>query len=113
MSRGRRQRPAPAAPSPTAGTTRTRFVIEGDLIIVSPLHVGTGQTAVKPGVTGKDGTPPPEVAELLRDGNDRPFLPGTTLKGILRRIAEGMPPTPNCVALFGEKKDDDSGAMGR
>ncbi|MCM5552398.1 RAMP superfamily CRISPR-associated protein [Pleomorphomonas sp. NRK KF1] len=62
---------------------------KGRLEVVSPLHVGSGDFEERKGVNGKsgqDGNDRPQVATIARDGDGKPFIPGTTLKGLLRRL---------------------------
>src|SRR5205807_2453166 len=67
------------------------------------------------GITGRadgEGDSAPEVAAIVRDGAERPYLPGTTIKGLLRRLGEARS-SPEIATLFGEIKDaPDSGQMG-
>ena len=56
-----------------------RIEIGGTLRLLSPLHVGTGGAV--PAVAGA-----PQVAAVARDHVGRPYLPGSTLKGVLRRL---------------------------
>ncbi|MTW19051.1 hypothetical protein GJ689_22905 [Rhodoplanes serenus] len=63
--------------------------ITATLVVLSPLHVGSGDTCNISTVTGKKGANrQPEVAAIVRDVDDAPYLPGTTIKGLLRRLAE-------------------------
>jgi CRISPR/Cas system CSM-associated protein Csm3 (group 7 of RAMP superfamily) len=93
-----------------------RWIVTGRLVVVSPLHVGTGDTTRYAHVKGKDGeggnAGTPEVARIARGDGGRPIIPASTLKGLLRRIAETIP-SVEVASLFGEIKDDGSGAMGR
>lgn len=64
---------------------------KGRLEVVSPLHVGSGDFDERQGVNGKagpDGNDRPQVATIARDGDGKPYIPGTTLKGLLRRLLE-------------------------
>jgi CRISPR/Cas system CSM-associated protein Csm3 (group 7 of RAMP superfamily) len=101
--------PPPAA----AGNPRIRYRITGELLLLSALHVGTGATRpLGPAPPGSNERGP-DVATIARDHRHQPYLPGTTLKGLLRRIGEAVLKPPDLVrALFGEIKGDDSGAMG-
>lgn len=59
----------------------------GRLVVVSPLHVGSGEFAPRSAVKGKAGAnQTPLVSLIARDGKDDPFIPGTTLKGLLVRL---------------------------
>ncbi len=53
------------------------------------MHVGTGERANLIGFAAMADDPdPPQYATLVRDVDCKPYLPGTTLKGLLRRVAE-------------------------
>jgi CRISPR/Cas system CSM-associated protein Csm3 (group 7 of RAMP superfamily) len=69
--------------------SRVRYEFAGRLVTVSPLHVGSGEFRHVATVTGREGSDKrPEVARIVRDGCGRPYLPGTAIKGLLRRLAE-------------------------
>lgn len=85
-----------------------RLEITGRLRVLSPLHVGTGERQpleLKRGQTV-------EVATVVRDHLKRPCLPGPTVKGILRHLAEQALGKGASTCAFGTSRDD-SGAMGR
>lgn len=85
-----------------------RLEITGTLEVLSPLHVGTGEResrALKFGQTV-------EIATVVRDHENRPCLPGPTVKGILRRLAEQALGEGASSCAFGTSRDD-SGAIGR
>src|SRR5262245_48715010 len=72
------------------GTARSVLhLVRVTIEVVSPLSLGSGDTVriewPLPGgdETGKDRVP--EIA-LVRDANELPTVPGSTLKGVLRRI---------------------------
>lgn len=93
--------------------TKVRYDIKGQLLVLSPLHLGTGQVRQISTITGKEGAnSSPEVAALLRDATGRPYLSGSTLKGLLRRIAEGAMEQELIDALFGALKGQDGGMKG-
>ena len=50
-----------------------RLLVKGNLILQSPLLIGTGH--------GVDSD-----LEILRDGTGRPFIPGTSWAGVLRSL---------------------------
>lgn len=99
-----------------------RIDITGALEVVSSLHVGSGEDAEETCITlsGEDqnrlGREHPLSARVLRDAINRPYIPGTSIKGALRAIAEAAAGTEKAVmavkALFGEIKDDRGGTMG-
>lgn len=88
-----------------------RHCITATLEALSPLHVGTG--VPEAGVLKEreiDGkTVSPLLARVVRDKDGAFFLPGSTLKNLLRR-AEPDPATVR--DLFGEVLDTTSGRMG-
>jgi CRISPR/Cas system CSM-associated protein Csm3 (group 7 of RAMP superfamily) len=92
---------------------RVVFDVEATLDLLSPLHVGSGGSRDDiPTVKGKDGAnTKPAVATIVRDADGNPYVPGTTLKGLLRRLAEarGM----DAERLFGAIKLDKAGSPGR
>lgn len=92
---------------------RVVYDVEATLEVLSPLHVGSGGARDDlPTVEGKPGAnTAPAVAEIVRDADGNPYLPGTTIKGLLRRLAEarGM----DAGGLFGTIKLDTGGSPGR
>jgi CRISPR/Cas system CSM-associated protein Csm3 (group 7 of RAMP superfamily) len=89
---------------------RTRYEIAGELTALSPLHIGTGTERTVTGVIGKPGDDPPGVAAIVRDCRGRPFPPGTTLKGLLRRTGEvHLANAARVEALFGAIRDEEGG----
>lgn len=89
-----------------------RYEFSGDLEVVSPLHVGSGKFPKK-GKAGQSGASAPEVAAIVRDVNNAPYIPGSTIKGALRSIAEQLLKEKELVsALFGETKLETDGQMG-
>lgn len=95
--------------------TKARYEIAGRLVTLAPLHVGSGLFDKRATVTGRapsggqDGAQhPPQVALIVRDEKKNPYLPSTTLKGLLRRLAEGDAgwSREDVVALFGEIKGE-------
>lgn len=96
---------------------KLRLEFRGTLVVKSPLHVGTGETrkiAQVKGKTGDNARGPPEVAAIVRDGRRKPYIPGSTLKGALRRLAKddlgwGQ---DEIEPIFGTAKDDGTGRMG-
>lgn len=69
--------------------SKVRYTFSGTLVAVSPLHLGSGDFRHVATVTGKGGdNKRPEVAAILRDALGRPYIPATSLKGLLRRLME-------------------------
>ncbi|MCC5975662.1 MAG: hypothetical protein JJT81_16640 [Rubellimicrobium sp.] len=80
---------------------------------LSPVHVGGGfcREDLLPEVE-QDGQPGKvQVAAIQRDNEGRPWIPGTTIKGALVRLARAMGLSEADV-LFGAVKADDTGQMG-
>ncbi len=63
--------------STTSDTIHRRYRITGNLILKTALHIGGGGGPAR-------GTDSP----VLRDGYDRPYIPGSSLKGALRAAVE-------------------------
>lgn len=58
-----------------------------DLVVNTPLHIGSGEDeASANAVSGEEKAP--SVQSVLRDCADNPYIPGSTLKGVLRRALE-------------------------
>lgn len=64
--------------------------LEATLIVATPLHVSSGQMRMR------KGQDPPLVKELTRV-NGRPCIPASTLKGVVRSVAEAI--THSCVRI--------------
>lgn len=93
--------------------SRVRYEIAATLRTVSPLHVGSGLFEERKAVPGKDGADPPQVALIVRDHAGAPYLPPTTLKSLLRRVAIETGADPGMLdELFGTIKADGQGRMG-
>ena len=91
-----------------------RYEITGTLDLLTPLHIGTGDTRTYEHIRGKKGdNAPPQIACIARDCNNRPYLPSTTLKGVLLRQAElaGLDDEQR-KDLFGKIKGEKSGQIG-
>ena len=91
-----------------------RYEITGTLDLLTPLHIGTGETRDDVHIRGREGdNTHPEIACIARDCDGRPYLPSTTLKGVLLRQAEliGLAKT-QVDDLFGTVKDEASGRIG-
>jgi CRISPR/Cas system CSM-associated protein Csm3 (group 7 of RAMP superfamily) len=69
--------------------SRVRYEFAGTLVALAPLHVGSGEFRHVGSVKGKAAADEaPEVAEIVRDARGCPYIPGTAIKGLLRRLAE-------------------------
>lgn len=58
-----------------------KYIIEGQLIAESPISIGDG---------GNDFTPTAIDNPIIRDKDGKPFIPGTSLKGVLRSFMERL-----------------------
>lgn len=88
--------------------------LTGTLTAQTALHLGNGQRGEVEGLTRKTASGKEEsvqVAEILRDENNLPYLPATSLKGALRARYGGEAGAE----LFGHISgaDDRGGTMGR
>jgi CRISPR/Cas system CSM-associated protein Csm3 (group 7 of RAMP superfamily) len=106
-----------------------RIFLTGTLVVVSPLHVGAGaasRTNALPEIEGLGGMERPEVKLVLRDHQGQPYIPGTTLKGVLRNLcgedadakeifgdSKSKKPEPDGGTTDDDGDDGDSGTMGR
>jgi len=79
-----------------------RLVIEADLTLLSPLHVGTGEVETHDSITyqasGTKERKKPFVATVMRDDGGWPVVPGASVKGVLRSLAGDG---PDAFDLFG------------
>src|SRR5436309_3349253 len=96
-----------------------RIEITGDLTVITALHVGSGDHEPDDAIPLSDvdkrsGTNVnPGRSRVQIDARGLPYIPGSSIKGALRAIAEGVTGSEGAIAtLFGEPKDDSSGAMG-
>lgn len=92
-----------------------RYEFAGHLQLLSPLHIGSGAYESMPGVDGKRGAnETPQVARIVKDIKGEPYIPATTIKGLLRRLGElvfpraEMPENDVILDLFGAIKDSDN-----
>jgi len=68
--------------------SRARISLTFDVVLLSPLHVGSGKSHPVAAVEGDPlSNTRPDVAAIQRDADGLPFLPGSTLKGLFRRLA--------------------------
>jgi len=85
-----------------------RARITGKLRVLSPLHVGSGRK----GSMATDDSLEASSAEftlglVLRDGRGLPYIPGSSLKGVLRRLSTDPE------VLFGPKSGSETFASGK
>lgn len=85
------------------------------LEVLSALHIGTGEThPFRPEDEDEDERTATswQVSTIIRDHENKPYIPGTSLKGLLRGIARDQGDDNNSDTLFGVVKNDDTGRMG-
>jgi CRISPR/Cas system CSM-associated protein Csm3 (group 7 of RAMP superfamily) len=81
--------------------------------VVSPLHIGTGSPRPPiPEMQAGTNEPIPEVAAIQRDHDGRPYILGSTLKGLLLRLGQAVLTPDQTDRLFGTIKTENSGVMG-
>lgn len=86
-----------------------RVSIEGELVVETPLHLGSGERAKLAAHDGAAQDELPEIDLLCHCVRGLPFLPGSSLKGALRALAGGA---PGVESLFGLAHEDEGGQMG-
>ncbi len=71
-----------------------RLLIEGELEAINPVHVGSGHFEPRPDLLPEEerarlASPDdaPNLALLARDVDERPYIPGSTIKGVLRALS--------------------------
>ena len=80
---------------------RRRIDVSARLLALSPLHVGESRT--KSIVLDRSRNVPTEVRTIQRDGSGNPWIPGSSLKGMMRRLIT------NPEQLFGSAKTEGGG----
>lgn len=79
--------------------------ISGTLIALSPIHVASGNVEL----TGRQ---PPLVKAHFRR-SDRPTIPGSSLKGVVRGIVEAISDPPSCLRVTQARFDNIPGNVKR
>jgi CRISPR-associated protein (TIGR03986 family) len=69
--------------------TGVRWIIEGTLELATPLHLGSGEDEEIAGLQESGQT---WVASIVRDARGQPYLPGSSIKGALRALAQRCQP---------------------
>jgi len=62
-------------------TFENKYIIKGVIKTLSPIHIGTGQN---------DFSPISLDHAVIKDKDNKPFIPGTSLKGVLRSYMERL-----------------------
>lgn len=77
-------------------TQKTRWIVQTEIELKTPLHVGTGSDK-RETIDGEESW----VAELALDHAERPYIPGASLKGALKSLAERKGTLTALKKLFG------------
>ena len=84
-----------------------RYCITGLLKTVSPLHIGSGTNRYITAFSSDSNTPKEvPVRAVPTDYNNKPYIPGASLRGILRAITENMANSQFINDLWGISKND-------
>jgi len=78
------------------------YTLTADLKVLTPLHIGTGDVRKFKRFDGDNEKP--EVALTALDGAGRPYLPGASIKGVLRQLVSQK---TNRELLFGPDEIND------
>ncbi len=78
-------------------------MIEGRLTTHTPLRVGDGGVRCEKDVRDKSGKTEFDVSTIALDLNERPYIPGPTLKGNIREWADGRIDQAAFETLFGRE----------
>lgn len=84
-----------------------RLTVEAELVLLSPLHLGTGEIEAYRSIEHedplKDEPQAASVATVMRDVHGMPVIPGASVKGVLRSLAAGA---DGAAVLFGPPAGD-------
>lgn len=75
-----------------------------ELEVMSALHVGSGDLAI--GADNNNDDLPRTILKIWRDRQKKPHIPGTTFKGLLRRLGEEVDAGRSVNNLFGEIRNN-------
>lgn len=112
--------PATGGAVPPINGDRARYLVEAELVVETPLHVGSGEVKRYDFMKPNDNKPGlddrwPYVARLARDGEQQTYLPGSTIKGLIRRVVEDRIGQKAVTGLCGAVKinpdEDQDGAI--
>ncbi|MBI5328188.1 MAG: hypothetical protein HZB80_07845 [Deltaproteobacteria bacterium] len=95
---------------------KNRWRIEGMLTTISPLHIGSGDTTTRDKILDEKKKKKADIAAVATDHENKPYLPGSTLKGNLRAYLRNNGQDKNVIdKLFGAEdpkaKDSCGGAL--
>jgi CRISPR/Cas system CSM-associated protein Csm3 (group 7 of RAMP superfamily) len=82
-----------------------RIYVEAEIEALSPLHVGTGGIVDRNDLKNEKDERV-TIAELQRDGASKPYVPGSTLKGIIREYSRHFMETVILHSIFGHIKTE-------
>lgn len=93
---------------------KNRWRINGTLITITPLHVGSGETTMRDAlVDDSNALVPVDIAAVATDHRHRAYIPGTTLKGNLRAWLNMHGISSSAIeAVFGSAEPGTSHAVG-
>jgi CRISPR/Cas system CSM-associated protein Csm3 (group 7 of RAMP superfamily) len=95
-------------------TIPTRWCITGTLTTRTPLHIGAGTTTTHPDLKNEKDDKFIEIAAIVRDYQDQPYIPASTLKGNLRAwLKDRMTDTTQLDSVFGREVEQDQGLGGK
>lgn len=63
---------------------QNRYRLKGTLTTKTPLHVGNGEEVTRPGLRNDKTGELVKVSSITTDYQDHPYIPGSTIKGVLR-----------------------------
>lgn len=67
-----------------------RWMIVGRLTTQAPLHIGNGGETEREGFVNEKNNENVQITAIGTDCNERPYIPGSTLKGNLRALAQRL-----------------------
>lgn len=79
--------------------------INGTLVALSPVHVASGNIEL----TGRQ----PSLVKAHFKRNDKPTIPGSSLKGVIRSIVEAISDPPSCLRITQARFDNVPGNVKR
>lgn len=86
--------------APQSSLPALHWLIRAELEVLTPLHLGTGtDRRITPVAPDAD---PYWQADIALDADDKPYLPGASLKGALKALARRSGLDAPCLPLFGD-----------
>ncbi len=94
-------------------TFPTRWCLTGTLTTRTSLHIGAGTTTAHPDLKNDKDGKPVKIAAIVRDYQDQPYIPASTLKGNLRTwLKDRVTDTTQLDSVFGREVEQDQGLGG-